>query len=416
MDGHGNEPEIEPQRTDFHPPSRTRGAAEIRPPSPIPPQLVAARHRLPRLRHGRVEPTLPGHQKRRLWPRDRYNSYMKVAPELLWKGVTEGLETLVTESPGVALEQLLHNLVLITGAERGYVVRKGKEIVPAAVFPPPDKGEDQVHTASRTALDLVLKSGEPMVIGDAGWDPRLDPAASIHELHVLSLLCLPLVYRGETMGALYLHDTRRKDAFTHLPQPPLSAYTMLLTIALVGSETGEKAIYDVATGFYSQKYFETILEREVAIRKRDGKPLSLMIVSVDRFEEIEREKGAKVAKGVLKELGGILVTLLRATDVVVYPGRAAPPAGGPLFDGSEFEVILANSPRAGAMRVASRLQAVATIKPFEVDGVSVPVSLSVGVATFPEHAGEARDLLRKAVEALRAARSRGAPASPLRHS
>ena len=110
------------------------------------------------------------------------------------------------------LEQVVEAMMELTDAERGVVVvrRSADERLEVARE---IAGEGDAVTFSRSVIDRVLESAEPVISVDAAEDERFDESRSISHLNLRSVLALPLVFRGEVLGAAYVDHRLRRGAF-----------------------------------------------------------------------------------------------------------------------------------------------------------------------------------------------------------
>jgi diguanylate cyclase (GGDEF)-like protein len=150
------------------------------------------------------------------------------------------------------------------------------------------------------------------------------------------------------------------------------------------------ATRDALTGLANRRLLEETLDLELARARREGTPLSVVVVDVDNFKEINDTHGHLVGDDVLRDIGSVLDANTKAFDLAARYG------------GDEFVVILPGCTRADVETVGQRLRrAVAA----GVDGI--PVSVSAGVATLPDDAADGERLLVAADAALYEAKRAG---------
>lgn len=307
------------------------------------------------------------------------------------------------------LTRVLHRIAQFSNAERGYIVRvRGDHMIPGAVFPSPGKGQTELINMSRTAIDMALKSKQIVKLGGGVQTLPISPSKSIHDLGVKALLCIPLIFKGDSIGVVYLHHTTDANAFENISMTLLDTLASYAAIAITNSELYQQAITDPMTGLYSHRYFETCVDRELQRCARASKPLSIIFLDIDHFKKVNDKYGHEIGSALIREIGAIITTLVRKTDVVVRTdGGQGPENAAARYGGDEFEVMLSESPKAGAQKVASRLLAVVAARPFEFGKISIPVSVSIGLATYPEDGQDAQALLRRADEAMYEAKKLG---------
>lgn len=130
----------------------------------------------------------------------------------------------------------------------------------------------------------------------------------------------------------------------------------------------ESALRDRLTGIFNRGYFTNRLESDVAFALRHGKPLSLVIFDIDDFKRINDAHGHPVGDHVLSALAHRVLGTTRSEDIFARYG------------GEEFVLICRDVDAMRASRAAIRIMETVRAKPFEVEGQSLEVTVSVGVA------------------------------------
>jgi len=153
---------------------------------------------------------------------------------------------------------------------------------------------------------------------------------------------------------------------------------------------------DALTGLYNRRYFDELLQHEAAVARRHGTPLTLAMVDIDHFKQFNDHEGHEAGDTVLVGMGRVLTHHFRDADVVCRMG------------GEEFVIIMPGATAAIAEARLSELLEVLSHKRFRYrDRVLGPLSISCGIATFPEHAGDPLTLIGLADKALYSAKNRG---------
>ena len=147
---------------------------------------------------------------------------------------------------------------------------------------------------------------------------------------------------------------------------------------------------DGLTGLINHRAFHLRLAHEVEHSARVGTSMSLLLIDLDHFKEVNDQYGHLAGDEVLRRVAVVLSEVAREGDVVARVG------------GEEFCVLLPNTPGIGARLPAERVRsAVATLRD------PVPLTVSIGVSSFPDDATTARDLFERADEAMYEAKRRG---------
>jgi diguanylate cyclase (GGDEF)-like protein len=164
------------------------------------------------------------------------------------------------------------------------------------------------------------------------------------------------------------------------------------------SQLEEQARTDGLTGLQNHRSFQEALTREVQRSERYGQPLSLMMIDVDHFKDYNDTHGHPAGDDVLRTLAQVFEQTLRSTDVVARYG------------GEEFAVLVINSTIESAARVGAKIIAAVRAQEFSGEDLSQPggkVTISIGVACYPDHADGSKPLLEAADQALYAAKHKG---------
>ncbi len=222
-----------------------------------------------------------------------------------------------------------------------------------------------------------------------------------------SNVCLPMTAGGETLGLLSLRltedDTSHGEGTESLAEDKVQFLTAVAESLALGianirlRETlRQQALRDKLTGLYNRRFIDESVELELHRAKREQKPLSVIMLDVDHFKRYNDTFGHEAGDTVLAEVGRLLSTKTRASDV---PCR---------YGGEEFLVIMSGADtdeaadRAEALRQA--IEEMSVVKDGEPLG---SVTISCGVATFPKHGEISEDLLRVADTALYKAKHEG---------
>jgi diguanylate cyclase (GGDEF)-like protein len=207
-----------------------------------------------------------------------------------------------------------------------------------------------------------------------------------------TLLMLPLVARGETIGMMEIIDDADRDFDEHdvdFCQALCDVVGVAVRNAMLYAEMQELAARDKLTGLYNRRLFEEQFDAAVARSLRNGEELSLLVVDLDGLKRINDLGGHPAGDEALRALADSLRACVRAGDVPCRLG------------GDEFAVILPGATPSDAIRVAERAQ--------EALIARGPYSFSGGVARASANLGSIYDLYRSAdIAAYRAKAAGGA--------
>ncbi|RJQ43916.1 MAG: diguanylate cyclase [Gaiellales bacterium] len=205
---------------------------------------------------------------------------------------------------------------------------------------------------------------------------------------ITAFICLPLKVRKRKLGVFYVYS-KKTDAYGREEVAVLSILSNQAAIAIQNAmmyeRSQEKALTDGLTGLYNQRHFYARLHEEVERAERSRKPLSIIFCDLDHFKAFNDTNGHALGDQALKEAGRVITESKRAIDVAARYG------------GEEFALILPDTDSSGAQIIAHRIRRRVAALEFESKAKG-PVSLtvSIGVASYPNDAANPRELVEKA--------------------
>ena len=156
------------------------------------------------------------------------------------------------------------------------------------------------------------------------------------------------------------------------------------------------ATIDGLTELYNHRYFQDTLRQQIEISRRYNQPVSLIICDIDFFKKFNDTYGHQAGDAVLRQVAQTLKKNSRTTDFVCRYG------------GEEMSIILPNTKADEALLLANRICAAVAEKPFHITPVdTADVTISLGVATFPDNAQTPQDLIEWADKGLYYAKEHG---------
>jgi len=161
------------------------------------------------------------------------------------------------------------------------------------------------------------------------------------------------------------------------------------------AEVRDRISYDQLTGLLTKESLYLALERELDRCSRYGYPLSVLMMDLDRFKSVNDGYGHLMGSHVLAEVGRIIRGEIRDDDVSARYG------------GEEFVSYLSETDTAGAQVAAERIRNTMEAHTFVLDGVSIGVTISIGIATAPTRGATIKDLVGAADQALYRAKEEG---------
>lgn len=209
--------------------------------------------------------------------------------------------------------------------------------------------------------------------------------------------------RGFNALQEHLDDARQKltSRVGHANQELQNAYQQLTIQANelrgLNQELELLSVTDPLTGLYNRRYFERLMESEMALSIRNDETISIILLDIDNFKAINEQYGHSGGDAVLRNVGRIIAEHVRHSDVACRYG------------GDEFFILCRNATISNAVGFADDLMDVLVVDSFRPGGQDISVTVSIGVATIPGvHAiATAEEFFQCADEALRACKQQG---------
>jgi diguanylate cyclase (GGDEF)-like protein len=231
-----------------------------------------------------------------------------------------------------------------------------------------------------------------LAVGDREWRlrivPRKDPVDLLDKAGIAAILAALLAISALLfwlMTSVAISESRGAELAKRNREA-----------ALLREKLRELAMHDKLTGLYNRHYVEEWFGLELRRAQRHGRPIAAIMVDVDHFKRFNDSFGHEAGDLVLRELAAVLRRFARKSDVACRYG------------GEEFLVLLPECPFDAARQKAEQLRKeVAKLELRYDDQPLGPVTVSLGVAAFPDHAKESEQLLRCADEALYLAKQTG---------
>lgn len=221
----------------------------------------------------------------------------------------------------------------------------------------------------------------------------------LHE-KIRAVVCVPLLLQNRPVGVLYLYDSEPR----FIEERQLDLLAVLASFAVMSidnaslhSRTKLMAITDALTGLHNNRYFQQVFPYELSRARRYAKPLSVIMADIDHFKRLNDTYGHPKGDQVLASVGKVLSSSLRAADFSFRYG------------GEEFAIILPETRLEGAFLVAESLKdkICKVVTPLLGSDAEQKVTISLGVACYPNDGNTTDQLLKHADQCLYKAKRQG---------
>lgn len=252
--------------------------------------------------------------------------------------------------------------------------------------------EGYMDRAMHEVLDIAVQATNPFA-------PLIDSTESYRFIERSQLTPGLFIFKFQCVGPTYF-------LVCLSPEPPNSLDDFNSRIRLLKTQievTGRniahyigvhKLVYlDDATGLYNTRYLNYILDREITQFQTTKKSFAVLFVDADKFKKINDTHGHLIGTKILNELGSLIRKQVRDTDTVFRYG------------GDEFVAVLSQCDLQTAKNVAERIRAMVEKEKFiESDGLNLSMTVSIGVALFPDHANSKQAIIEAADYAMYASK------------
>jgi diguanylate cyclase (GGDEF)-like protein len=211
-----------------------------------------------------------------------------------------------------------------------------------------------------------------------------------------SRMSIPLISFGQTLGVLTLHSSQ-PNAFRDDELHSLESVADICASSIQNAHYLERvkqlAYLDGLTGIFNRRFFELRINEEIERARRHELNLAVVMADIDQFKKLNDEFGHLLGDEVLRQVSSLFHQQLRKMDVVCRYG------------GEEFAILLTQTNAQHALGVAEKLRRL--VESWQFPGVPRTVTISAGVAAFPEHGTTRDELVRAADTALYVAKQVG---------
>ncbi|MDI6800117.1 MAG: diguanylate cyclase [Actinomycetota bacterium] len=286
----------------------------------------------------------------------------------------------------------------------GEAILEGKPVIEQVKDIEGDNGLLDIYIDDIKSIDLdVLKNLHRVLEGDldhATSDAILvadESGIHLPRTHVI----LPLFSEGEILGVLYFANTQSREYREDIIEM-LTTVADRIAVAIDNAQLHKEAktltMTDDLTGLFNFRYFQDQLKKELARSNRYKRPVSLIILDIDRFKHYNDTYGHWAGNLAIKGLSVLLIEGIR--EKIDIAAR---------YGGEEFCLILPETGKEAAMEISERIRAAVEANDFDKEGLKIgsKLTVSIGVATYPFDADDVDYFIKAADKALYKAKQTG---------
>lgn len=324
---------------------------------------------------------------------DRIYSFIDFSNSLTSDLSQEGLYHALVEKSTQLLNAEKGSLMLLDSEASEFVVEAKKS--------PDEVVQEKMRLKKEESIaGMVLESGEPLLVNDIEKDPRIS-RGNRQRYRTKSFMSILLKIDDRISGVLNISDKAKGDVFTEEDLKITQSFVNNAAIAIDRSllfkqaeELKQLSITDPLTGSYNRRYLNHRLSEEITRYNRYKHPFSFIMLDLDKFKEYNDTYGHISGDRLLKILTSVMEKSLRNVDIAAR------------FGGDEFVVIFPQATKEDAVQITNRLKE-RIDKAFQKIEVEMPLTISMGLTTFPDDATSIGELLERTDEALYLAKKGG---------
>ena len=235
----------------------------------------------------------------------------------------------------------------------------------------------------------VFMTSQPMIVNNIRED---DLFIKSETSYVRSIACIPMVVYSDVIGVINVTNKKKGKEFTDEDVEMLKAVADQAAVAVNKAQLWDMAVTDSLTGLYVRRYLMVKLQEEIHRAERYNKPLSVVMVDLDRFKKINDTYGHDAGDRALKTISQFFQKNIRDIDAI---GR---------YGGEEFVMLIPDADKKAAFCLAERLRKeLAKVKLEDLP----PITISLGIATYPSDGTDIEELIKKADAAMYEAKRKG---------
>ncbi|MEJ2166995.1 MAG: sensor domain-containing diguanylate cyclase [Desulfobacterales bacterium] len=235
----------------------------------------------------------------------------------------------------------------------------------------------------------VFLNAQPMIVNNIHEDNLFIESETSY---VRSIACIPMVVYNDVIGVINVTNKKSGKEFTGQDIKMLKAVADQAAVAVNKAQLWDMAVTDSLTGLYVRRYFMVKLQEEIHRAERYDKIMSIVMADLDGFKDINDKYGHDVGDRTLEAISQFLQKRIRDVDIIARYG------------GEEFVMLIPDADKEAAFSLAERLRE--ELIRVNLDHLP-PITISLGIATYPQDGTDIEDLIKKADAAMYAAKKAG---------
>ena len=238
-------------------------------------------------------------------------------------------------------------------------------------------------------LEHIFKQALPRFSenNDAVGDCKLVKIGTVtHQLHGI----VPIVNPDNSaqLGYFIVHNPRRWHQYLNMNSSLQKSLSRIVSISQQYYSVKKLTYIDDVTCLYNQRFLYKVLDREIERAQRNGDVFSVLFIDVDYFKKINDNRGHLIGSKLLSELAEVFKKNIRDIDFAFRYG------------GDEYMLVLVGATSLQAWAIGERIRKEVKNHAFRIEDKDIELTISVGVASYPEHALNREDIIRMADEAM----------------
>ncbi len=316
--------------------------------------------------------------------------------------VTRSISSILDKK--ILLNTLLEKSLQLTNAEQGSLMLMDadtSELVVEARRSVDDMVQEKMRFKAGEGISgMVLEKGAPILVEDIEKDPRVRQA-NRSRYRTKSFVSVPIRIEDRLAGVLNLSDKIKGGVFNKKDLDLIESFVSNMVIAIDRSilfgqaeKLQKLSITDPLTGIYNRRYLNRRLSEEITRYNRYRHPFSFMMLDLDKFKEYNDTFGHIAGDNLIKNLADTMEKSLRTIDIAAR------------FGGDELVAIFPQTPKMDAIQICNRIKE-EIVSSLSEHNIEMPITISVGLATFPDDASSIMELIEKTDQALYLAKKGG---------